>query len=147
MKAISLWGPWALWVAMKWKTIETRTHDRFKGLEGQTIAIHMAKKVDTTQGLIPEGRNIGSTVEVLNVAMLMELWAGKVICTAFVDKARWAPNVGFVEREDWDKRACCSVAGKHLLFLSGIQYLAKPVPFTGRQGIFNVPDELLKKED
>jgi hypothetical protein len=29
-----------------WKTIETRTHDRFRCLDGETIAIHAAKRFD-----------------------------------------------------------------------------------------------------
>lgn len=46
MKVITLWQPWAQFVAMGWKTIETRTHDRFKGLVGQEILIHAGLKWD-----------------------------------------------------------------------------------------------------
>jgi len=46
MKVITLWQPWATWVILGWKTIETRTHNRFKCLAGQTIGIHAAKKYD-----------------------------------------------------------------------------------------------------
>lgn len=34
IKCISMWQPWAWWVMRGWKTIETRTHNRFKGLAG-----------------------------------------------------------------------------------------------------------------
>ena len=51
MKAITLWQPWATLCFVKdprtglyLKTIETRTHDRFKGLVGQRFAIHAGKR-------------------------------------------------------------------------------------------------------
>jgi predicted transcriptional regulator len=40
MKVITLWQPWASFIALGWKTIETRTHDRFKNLVCERIAIH-----------------------------------------------------------------------------------------------------------
>lgn len=43
---ISMYGPWANWVGLGWKTIETRTHDRFKSLVGKRIGIHKAVKWD-----------------------------------------------------------------------------------------------------
>jgi hypothetical protein len=44
--AISLAQPWASWVAMGWKTIETRNHRRFACLVGRRIAIHASKSWD-----------------------------------------------------------------------------------------------------
>lgn len=43
---ITLWQPWAQWVALGWKTIETRTHDKFKGLAERQILIHCGQKWD-----------------------------------------------------------------------------------------------------
>jgi hypothetical protein len=43
---ITLWLPWAMWVAWGWKTIETRTHNRFQSLVGKLIGIHAALKWD-----------------------------------------------------------------------------------------------------
>ena len=43
---ISLWMPWANWVMLGWKTIETRLHRRFTGLAGKRIGIHAACKWD-----------------------------------------------------------------------------------------------------
>ena len=48
MKAISLWQPWATWVALAWKTVETRTHKRLAGLVGETIAIHATARPGPT---------------------------------------------------------------------------------------------------
>jgi len=41
-----MYSPWANWVGLGWKTIETRTHDRFKSLVGKRIGIHKALKWD-----------------------------------------------------------------------------------------------------
>jgi hypothetical protein len=45
---ISLWMPWANWVMLGWKKIETRTHERFAGLAGKRIGIHATQKWDDT---------------------------------------------------------------------------------------------------
>lgn len=47
MKAITIWQPWASLIMSGRKAIETRTHDRFKGLVGQRIAIHAGRRWDT----------------------------------------------------------------------------------------------------
>ena len=146
MKAISLHQPWATCIAMKWKTIETRTHARFKSLEGQRIAIHAAKKVVPITSFFCECLPLDGThhdiLKVNNITRFVEICRGKIVCTARVVKARWAPNIGFDLREKWNKQAMCEAAGKFLLFLDEIEPI-NPIPFRGRQGIFNVPDELL----
>src|SRR5687767_2133477 len=43
---ITLYQPWATWIMRGWKTIETRTHDRFKSLAGKIILIHAGKTTD-----------------------------------------------------------------------------------------------------
>lgn len=50
VRALSLWRPWADWVMLGWKTIETRTHQRFRclGVAPTTLAIHAAAKWDAT---------------------------------------------------------------------------------------------------
>lgn len=46
MPVITLYQPWATWVVVGWKTIETRLHRGFKSLEGKRVLIHGGKKVD-----------------------------------------------------------------------------------------------------
>ena len=144
MKAITLWQPWATFVAMKWKTIETRTHERFKGLKGQRITIHAAMKVDKA-GIFNDFLPHMNPTQLVNYGLFIDTCLGKVICTATVTDARWAPNVDFVEREEWNKKAMCEAGGKFCLFLEDIKPLKNRIPFRGRQGIFNVPDELIKE--
>ena len=145
MEAISLWQPWATFVSVGWKTIETRTHQRFKGLVGQRIAIHATMKVDRLGEWTEHLRPDLSTLDSFNLDRLIGMSRGTIVCTATVTAARWAPNVGFVEREEWNRQAMCEVGGKFCLFLEDIKPLRIRIPFRGRQGIFNVPDELIKE--
>jgi hypothetical protein len=46
ISVISLWQPWAQWVSIGLKSIETRLHPRFASLVGQRIAIHAAARWD-----------------------------------------------------------------------------------------------------
>lgn len=45
--AITIMQPWATWIALGLKTVETRSHKRFARLVGKRIAIHAGKKFDT----------------------------------------------------------------------------------------------------
>ena len=145
MKAISLHQPWATCVAMQWKMIETRTHARFKSLVGQRIAIHAAKKETHVPAqlydyLSDAQRNDPAIGEAI---LFIDDNRGKILCTVRVVRAQWAPNVDFDVREEWNKKAMCETAGKYCLFLDEIEPIY-PIPFRGRQGIFNVPDELFR---
>jgi len=91
MKTITLYEPWATWVGLKWKKIETRTHDRFKCLAGQRIAIHAGLKFDK---FWPEAACDYLTDEqkcfMLRVASSVDggMLHGRILCTAFVAEAR-----------------------------------------------------------
>jgi len=146
MKAISLWQPWATLVALKLKTIETRTHDRFKSLWGERIAFQAAMKFDIDnywrifEMLISKHMTETQALGVINSS---RMFAGKILCTATVLNARWVHKSDGDMQEDWKKQALCEVAGKYCLFLGDIKILKKPIPYKGRQGIFNVPDEVI----
>jgi hypothetical protein len=43
LPTITLWEPWASWIAWGWKRIESRTHERLAALAGQRILIHAGK--------------------------------------------------------------------------------------------------------
>jgi len=143
VKAISLWQPHATWIAMKWKTIETRTHARFARLKGHRIAIHAAQKQDHSFGIMPFWKSPQVGVYLMNLEIWIDRCRGHIVCTALVEKALWTPNVDFIEREEWEHKACCDIRDKYLLVLEDIKPLEKPIPFRGKQGIFNVPDELV----
>ena len=149
MKAISLHMPWALWIAIKWKTIETRTHDRFKNLMGERIAIHASQSFDETaffsEMFMQTLEADGGVTQVSNQMLMSNLWRGKILCTALVKEHRLAPNVAFAEHKEWNRKAMIEVGGKFCLFLEDIKPLKDPVTYSGQQGIFNVPDALIKE--
>ncbi len=132
MKAIVLHRPWADWVMLGWKSIETRTHSRFKSLQGQRIAIVAGKKIDmlwvssALDWLTDE--QIDRTIETLKLDL-----GGKIICTVkvglFLTK---------VEKRDEPAALIECDTTRTGLVLSQIDRVEPPVPVLGRQGIFEV---------
>ncbi len=49
---ITLYQPWATWIMREWKTIETRTHNRFACLNKKTILIHAGLTTDNSELVI-----------------------------------------------------------------------------------------------
>lgn len=45
---ITLYQPWATWIMREWKTIETRTHNRFTSLFNKRILIHAGQTTDAS---------------------------------------------------------------------------------------------------
>lgn len=43
---ITLYQPWATWIMREWKTIETRTHNKFACLNAKRILIHAGLTTD-----------------------------------------------------------------------------------------------------
>ena len=138
MKAISLWQPHASWVAMGWKTIETRTHDRFKSLAGRRIAVHAAQKVDTAALLLEAfKRRMTSSLELETFMSWMMFCRGKIVCTAVASIVLWDSEVSkTVMRAELDRAAMHSTEGKYLMFLDRIEPMRKPVPYRGLHSIF-----------
>jgi len=139
--AISIWAPWAEYIAAGLKTIETRRHQRFACLVGKRIAIHQALRIDTgadaaIKYLIVAGRGAAGR----ECAMASYQNPGAVLCTAYVFGARW------LDKSNSQAALCdCSSGDRYGLFLQDIQRLRAPFFCKGRQGIFNVeiPDEKL----
>ena len=144
MKAISLWQPWgSLWLATsaagdRFKLHETRhwhIKDQWRDSRpGDRIAVHAAKKFEKDHDptlaeilrkafgpdwfrTLPTGALIGSIAVIgcYPTATLHDLGADDIVCGNF-EEGRWA----------W--------RGENP------QILAKPIPWRGSQGIFNVPD-------
>lgn len=137
MKVISLHQPWASWVALGWKTIETRTHDRFKNLIGQIIGIHAAKHWDK------EWREkVGNTLSVFgryktDNDLLINAPRGWLIATAYVEEFR------LLNKKDSGKALCCCDDNDLFgLVLSNIVRI-EPIPMKGMQGIWNYDGEII----
>jgi len=141
MKAISLHRPWAQWVALGLKTVETRTHDRFKGLVGQRIAIHAAQKWDYDWKI--KVADYGK----LDLFPGFEgdpIWRPGLLCMVFVSDGKQIPAEPFYHVMDVNRLALCDIRGRYCLLLNDLKVLEKPIPWKGGRGIFNVPDEVLK---
>lgn len=131
MKAISLWRPWDLFVLLGWKSIETRTHKRFKSLAGTTIAIHSAKRLDPNWKLLTEQWLSGtqqnqiarSILEGGHVHGIVEVWAHR--------------RLG--GHDSWAALIDCSECTRYGLDLDHARLLENPIEVRGRQGIFDVP--------
>ena len=130
LPVISLWMPWANWVMLGWKSIETRLHPRFAGLAGKRIAIHAAQKWDDnalatakpyltyeqhaqSEGFLHTGGAILGTVEVSAHRSLHE------------EDAKCA----LIE---------CSSVQRYGLILYSPQII-EAIPAKGRQGIWYIP--------
>jgi hypothetical protein len=133
MKTITLWQPWASLIAMEYKTIETRTHDLFRGLKGQRIAIHAGKHVDRLAfDTILKYARPHLRGEDLD-RIYRRCPKGAVVCTAMVTDARWMCD----QNHDYTLNACIVADGKFGLFLSDIEQLIPAISCAGHQGIWN----------
>lgn len=128
MPIISLWMPWANWVALGWKPIETRLHDRFKGLLGKRIGIHATTKWDDKA---MEMAAPYLTYEQFEQTKNFLRIGGAVICTAKVAGVRWLCNTPGDER-----RALIECNTKRFgLFLEDVESI-EAIPAKGKQGIW-----------
>jgi len=139
LNCISLWQPWATWVSEGFKLIETRTHDRFRCLLGERIAIQAAMRWDDLAFAM-------SSPWATNDARLLALrqrdqYRGVILCTALVEAVGWLNESNSASA----MIHCGGVTARFGLFLSDIEPLKNPIPWKGRQGIFKVeiPDTML----
>lgn len=145
MKALPLWQPWASLVALGAKRVETRHWPAPTALIGQRIAIHATKTMDHLaiggtepfrSALIAEypqmisGLPLGAIVATVVLARCGEITEATANELALRNPAEFA----FGNYEP----------GRFAWVLQDVEQLAAPVPFTGRQGIFDVPDRLLQ---
>ncbi len=133
MKAITIYQPWASLIILGLKTIETRGHDRFKGLAGETIAIHSSKKPYQKRPRTDLGKARYSHLQ-------EDVPLGVVLGTAKVEKAAWClPSDS--------EFSLCQCNGMFGLWLSEAYEFREPIPARGHQGIWNwEPPEAHGKE-
>lgn len=130
MKAISLWQPWASAVMIGLKKFETR---HWKTAYRGPIAIHAAKRWQDDQKLRFRSAN-------MNIALLF----GKVIAIATLDEIYDLDLLGLFVT-DLERSWGNYKPGRYGWALNNVQPLSRPFDFRGGQGIFNVPDELIRQ--
>lgn len=133
MRCISLWQPYATAIAIGIKRIETRGWStNYRG----PLLIHAAKRWSRNQiefatteralGRLPKRVPLGAIVaicELVDVQHTLDL----------------ETQVSAIERIYGDYRP-----GRFGWMLDNVRSLAEPIPYIGRQGFFNVPDELVR---
>jgi hypothetical protein len=124
---ITLYGPWANWIALEWKTIETRLHDQFACLLGRRIGIHLGRRWDETalKAAAPY-----LTDQQLRDSRSLRSEGGVILCTAHVHQV--AP---LAARHSRAALIDCGAVRRWGLFLDNIEVI-EPIPCSGKQGIW-----------
>jgi hypothetical protein len=111
MPTLTLWRPWAALIVHGYKTVEYRSHDKYRWLVGKIMAIHSGRKLDPEIGTI--------RAEQYNVDWKkLPDYAGLIVGTAQV-----------VE--------CEPVVGGYAYRLEKIKRLLRPMPARGSQGVWS----------
>jgi hypothetical protein len=132
---ITLYQPWATFVIIGLKTIETRLHPKLKSLAGKTIGIHAGMKYDDSDEWVPyvteEEQMLCGKAQYIHGAIL-----GTALVTSFgqLDKTH-------------SKRALidCENTLRYGLLLSQIEKWEAPVSAKGDMGIWYYDTELKQK--
>jgi hypothetical protein len=160
LKCISLWQPWASAIAAGSKRIETRSWaTNYTGL----IAIHAAKRC-----VVEELNHFSCSMSWQGamrpiVGLDERPWSkvlpfGAIVAVALLTRCRPTAEftIGEIEAPrspegsrqglyNWTERQMGDFTiGRYGWMLENVRCLPLPIPFCGRQGLFNVPDELLE---
>lgn len=123
---ITLYQPWATWVMRGWKTIETRTHNRFGCLQYKTILIHAGKTTDRSDAV--------TTNKYLTPQQMYESEEtpnGVILGSVYVDDFRQLN-----QRHSKDSLIECESTRRFGLFLRDIKIFDEPIPERGSVGIW-----------
>lgn len=129
---ITLYEPWSKWIALGWKTIETRTHNRFACLKGKRIGIHSGLKWDRNA--------VNEAFLYLTPERLMwtynysrtsaHICGGVILCTAMVEDFR-----ELTEADSYQALIECRTK-RYGLILKDIVPLNPAIVASGKQGIW-----------
>ena len=130
LPVITLYQPWASWVMLGWKTIETRTHPMLRSLDGKPIGIYASAKIDEqameTAKKYLDAKKLQRTYD-------FAMWCGYLLGTARV--------VGFKQLDGRDSQAAlcdCDYIGMWGLLLAQPVPFDKPIKVRGHQGIWYI---------
>ena len=151
--ALTLHEPWATWIAVGLKTIETRTHDRYKSLIGKQIAIHAGQRFDkgaiktAHDALLPDASynhhspTIETAIELLSklIAAARNPRHGHVVCMSHIWATRWLSRDDSPDAlidctpQNAGSRECVKRFG---FFLGETERVLDPTVYKGHQGIW-----------
>lgn len=169
MNCISLLEPWASCIAMRLKRVETRTRPLPQSYIGKPLAIQAAKRWGLEQResahdlVFPPGLGQGLFGKPPNPGLLPRDWRpqlGRVLCVCTPYACLRTTDRG-IEDPDNTRAGCAAGSaewdtpqerllgdwshGRYLWLLKDVRRIV-PFAFTGRQGFFKVPDELIVYE-
>jgi len=145
MKTISLWQPHAAAIARHLKTIETRHWSPPEKYIGVTIAIHAARRKIRPSELQEFQHDMAAWDWLLCPGVVQQLPYGALIATCKIERVLPTNDPVLIKLAfDQDQLPFGNFGPQRFgWILSDVKALATPVPFKGRQGWFDVPDELL----
>lgn len=150
MKAISLWQPWASAVARGAKTIETRSwRTNYRG----PLAIHAAKRKVICE-LIHYGSMWGwrGALGLRDTGTIFDIPFGAIIAVCELIDCRPTGTFTVDELDThrgqgayvWDERMLGNFEpGRFGWILRGARPFPEPIPYRGRQGFFEIPDDIV----
>lgn len=121
LPVITLYQPWAIWVADALKTIETRTHNRFGCLLNKTILIHAGMTTD--KNALPN--------PYLNGREYSEPINGVILCSAFVKAVGKLSDI-----HSENAMIDCGTVERFGLYLKDVEKFDTPIPVKGEMGIW-----------
>lgn len=124
---ISLWMPWANWVALTWKPIESREHNKFRSLVGKRVGIHASAKWDKTA--LQRADKYLTERQKLATRYFLRV-GGAVICTAMCVETR-----ELTKADEQGALIECESVQRHGLFFQDVQII-EAIPMKGKQGIW-----------
>ena len=127
MPVITLYQPWASWIIRGWKTIETRTHARFKSLKGRRILIHAGKTTDKSDIALHNPYLSASQI----AHRPSHYVNGCIIGSALVYDCRWLD-----ERDSKHALIECFFENRYGLFLTEVLVFSEPIKESGERGIW-----------
>lgn len=127
---ITLHQPWAQFIALGWKTIETRLHTRFDCLLGKRILIHAGAKWDLNW---PITAGPYMTPKQFFLASSWKILDPQIVCSAFV-----GAHGGLFEADSSKALINCgpSYPDRFGLHLEMIKLPDNPILVKGKQGIW-----------
>ena len=129
MKAITIWQPFAHFIAIGEKRVENRDWAPPKDLVGSYLAIHAGKRYDKS------GAESIRTELGLIVPKHTELPQAAIVAVAIVDRVVDSAD----DSEGWDDPWFVGAFGWYLRDVTKID----PVPCKGAQKLWNVPERVL----
>jgi len=137
MKAITLWQPYASLIALRFKTIETRTWNiSYRG----ELVIHASKKIIPFDNLF---QDLNETQRLVIMHTIKSMYGdyNNMPVGAIIAKCKLISTVrteNIRDRLNTIEKACGDYTdGRYAWLLSDITPLEKPVSVKGKQGLWN----------